>query len=326
MKTQTKAAIFLLIFSSVSAELISGSSPPMEYFGQMALVFLVPFYGIGAILVNEAAIRWGKGWPTILLLGAAWGIFEEGIVVMSFFNPGWVDLGPLGDYGRLFGVNWVWSVNVTVFHMIWSIAIPIMLMRMIFPQVESSVLVRTRTAVALSMALILVSALLSISISRTMGYAAPLPLFLGAVIAMLLVIAVAKRMPVHLLADPGDAPTRKPLRYYLVGLGFATGFFITNFVIPWTNIYSIIDIFIIVALVLLSGRYLEKNIGRRSNDMHKLALVGGLCSVWILFAFIHELSGGAGMAGMAVVAVLYIVFLLWCRRMIARRTAVLPTH
>ena len=38
--------------------------------------------------------------PSIILLRGAYRVREEGVVVKSFFDPNWVDLGILGIYGR----------------------------------------------------------------------------------------------------------------------------------------------------------------------------------------------------------------------------------
>jgi hypothetical protein len=88
-------------------ELLSGSAPPVEFSGPFVLLVLSALYGSGAILVRELRLRWGKGWPTVFALGAAYGIVEEGLMVKSFFDPNWMDLGLLGSYGRWAGVNWV---------------------------------------------------------------------------------------------------------------------------------------------------------------------------------------------------------------------------
>lgn len=318
MKTQTKAAIFLLVFSSINAELVTGSSPPLEFIAGLSFIFLVPFYGIGAIIVNELAARWGKGWPTILLLGAAWGIFEEGVVVMSFFNPGWVDLGPLGDYGRVFGINFVWSLNVTIFHAVWSVGIPILLMRIIFPETKGCALLQKRTVGMLAALLLVTSFVLSVVINKTMAYTVPVPLLLAAVVLLVIVGLIAKKMPVTLF-PPNQGSPKRPSRFYLVGLLFSIGYFTIQFVLPNVIAFAIVGILLIVLLLVLAWTYIEKNIGVADNDIQKLALVGGLESVWLFFAFIHEITGSAGMAGISLIAILYIVFLLWCRKRVLNR-------
>jgi hypothetical protein len=69
----------------------------------------------------------------LLLLGAANGILEEGLMVKSpFFNPNWVDLGILGSFGRWMDVNWVWAETLTVYHAVFSITIPIVLVELAY--------------------------------------------------------------------------------------------------------------------------------------------------------------------------------------------------
>jgi hypothetical protein len=45
-----------------------------------ALLIMVLLYGCGALLIREVTRRTRRGWLTILLLGAAYGIIEAGIV------------------------------------------------------------------------------------------------------------------------------------------------------------------------------------------------------------------------------------------------------
>jgi len=83
-----KAILFLMFMSAAIAELVSGSSPPVEFFNPFSFTLLVLFYGCGAVLVRETAVRWNKGYAGILLLGVAFGILEEGMSVKSWLDPG----------------------------------------------------------------------------------------------------------------------------------------------------------------------------------------------------------------------------------------------
>jgi len=92
-------AVTLFFLSPVIAELLTGSSPPSEFFTPFGFVLIATLYGSGAILAREVTRRWHKGWFSLVTLGAAYGIFEEGLMVKSFFDPNWVDLGILSSYG-----------------------------------------------------------------------------------------------------------------------------------------------------------------------------------------------------------------------------------
>jgi hypothetical protein len=126
-------ALVLLFLSPIIGEVLSGSTPILSFFTPVVLLLEVGLYGSGAIITRELAFRWKRGVPTILLLGAAYGAIEEGLDTKSWFNPNWPDVGILGTYGRAFGVNWVWAVELTVYHAVFSIAIPILLVGLLFP-------------------------------------------------------------------------------------------------------------------------------------------------------------------------------------------------
>ena len=95
---------------------------------------IISLYGSGAVVVRELRTRWHKGVGSMLLLGAAYGVLEEGLMVTSWFSPYWADLGPMAVYGRLLGVNWVWAEMLTIYHAVFSITIPILLVELAYPQ------------------------------------------------------------------------------------------------------------------------------------------------------------------------------------------------
>ncbi|WP_410810230.1 hypothetical protein [Micromonospora sp. 067-2] len=55
------------------------------------VIFLGPMYGGAAILIRETARHLGAGWPAIVLLAAAFGVLQAGLVDQSLFNPGYLD-------------------------------------------------------------------------------------------------------------------------------------------------------------------------------------------------------------------------------------------
>src|SRR5690606_12488777 len=65
-------------------------------------------------------------------LGLSYGLFEEGIILNTIFNPN--ALGFDFSYGRMVGVNWIWAVTIVVYHAIWSITIPVIVIELFFPQ------------------------------------------------------------------------------------------------------------------------------------------------------------------------------------------------
>ena len=138
---RNQATLALLLLAPSIPELLTGSTPISNIvFNPVG--FLVGFpldialYGSGALLIREFAVVYRKGWASILLLGAAYGIAEEGFEVHTFFQPSGTPVDALGSYGHLFGVNWVWALVLTLFHATYSIALPILLVRLWFPVVK----------------------------------------------------------------------------------------------------------------------------------------------------------------------------------------------
>jgi len=129
----------LLLLAPSIPELLTGSTPISNLVFDppgFAVGFLldVGLYGTGALLIREYAVAYRKGWASILLLGAAYGIAEEGFAVHTFFQTSGSPVGVLGSYGHLWGVNWLWALGLTIFHATYSIALPILLTQLWFPE------------------------------------------------------------------------------------------------------------------------------------------------------------------------------------------------
>lgn len=102
-----------------------------------ALILLAPMYGGGALLIREVVRQRGRGWPTILWLGAAYAVLEEGLVTQSLFNP---------DYLRLhlhflapahipwLGIGGWWTMLMLNVHTFWSIGASIALTEGLWPE------------------------------------------------------------------------------------------------------------------------------------------------------------------------------------------------
>ena len=89
--TQAKIIIFLLFVPAMIAELLSGNAPPLRFFSPLWLLLFVLLYGCSILLIREAKARWGLQW-SVLFLGVAYAILEEGITTKAIFNPNWPGL------------------------------------------------------------------------------------------------------------------------------------------------------------------------------------------------------------------------------------------
>jgi hypothetical protein len=132
MRPHYLPVLVLLFLSPVVGELFLGATTVSRLATAIPLIF---FYGGGAVIIRELARRHGAGWGRIVILAMAYGIIEEGLATQTLFNPELFRAGEIG--GRALGVNWVWSEWTVGYHVVYSIAIPILLAELLFPAVRN---------------------------------------------------------------------------------------------------------------------------------------------------------------------------------------------
>jgi hypothetical protein len=82
-------AIGLFLLAPWTAECSWGGFTLTDF--PFVVAFLAPLYGGAAVLIREVARRTGRGWPTIVLLAAAFGVVQAGLVDQSLLNPDFLD-------------------------------------------------------------------------------------------------------------------------------------------------------------------------------------------------------------------------------------------
>jgi hypothetical protein len=92
-------------------------------------------YGGGALLVREVARRTGRGWPTIVVLGAAYALIEEGPIDQMIFNPDYLGLTTFDGLLEIPGTGISLSLVLAslALHTVWSICTPIALVEAFEP-------------------------------------------------------------------------------------------------------------------------------------------------------------------------------------------------
>jgi hypothetical protein len=311
-------ALVLYFLAPAIGELLSGSAPPIEFFNPFGLLILPALYGSGAILVRELALRWDKRWPTILVLGLAYGIVEEGLMVKSFFDPAWPDLGLLGDYGRWAGVNWVWSLFLTIYHAVYSIAIPIFLVELLFSERRDERWIGRRGMITLSLLLL---AVVLFGFFFLTEYRPPALPYLMALAVTIGLYTIARRMPTHWWTLRTE-PSRNPLWFGLIGFTSTTAFFFLHWIFPENGVPVPLTMLAAVSLVWLVFIAVRNISGEGGwSDEDKLALVSGALTFFILLAPISEFiaSRPDNPAGMTLVGLVALFFLIWLRGRTQRR-------
>ncbi len=306
-------ALVLFFLAPVIGELLSGAAPPAEFFNPLILLILSALYGSGAILVREVALRWGKRWPTIFTLGLAYGILEEGIMVKSFFDPAWPDLGALGVYGRFAGVNWVWSLFLMVYHAVVSIAIPILLVELLYTERREERWLGRRGMIGFS--LLLSADVLFGNLVLTPYRSPAIPFLTFSALAVGLFF-LARRLPESWVTLPGRE-CRRPLRFGLLGFAGMLVFFLVHWIFPELGVpvpLTLLSALSLVTLVFWAGRRMSAR--GAWDDRHRLAVASGALSFFVLLAPLAELDrtrtdNPAGMTVVGLAAVAFLVGLWW---------------
>jgi hypothetical protein len=280
--------------SPAIGELLSGSSPPLAFFNPVTFLFLGALYGSGALLVRDYARRWGKGWRSILLMGAAYGIIEEGILVRSFFNPGWKDLGILGSYGRWLGVNWVWAEWLTTYHSIFSITIPILLVELYYPEARAQPWLTPKQRHLFQFAFV------GVTLFGFVGfpYCAPeLIIWLPAcLVAVGLLAWEAKRLPNNILTQPGLKKTWRKLVPAGLSVPFAFFFLFNSAIIPIAAVTMLVGVMGVIGYERLLRRWSVEGF----NDFQRLALAAGALGFFMFFDQVLEAKGVLGMSAVGI--------------------------
>ncbi len=314
-------ALVLLLLSPAIGELLSSSAPPAEFFNPLGFLMLAVLYGGGALLIRELVFRWGKGWPSLLVLGAAYGIAEEGLMCKSFFDAGWMDVGLLGTYGRWLGVNWVWALELTIYHAAFSIVIPITLVNLLFPDRCSERWLGRRGFVVLSVLWVINGILIFQFISP---YRPPVLQYGIALAVTIGLVALARRLPRSIAAArPSQKKAPRPVCLGVLAFAGTFALFFLAWVLPPTRVHPVVVVGLMVALAAAAAWVISRASCQPGfADRHKLASVSGALCFFILFlAPVREWAPNQpdNPTGMSLVALTALVFLLWLGRRVKRR-------
>lgn len=284
----------LFLLPAIIAELLYGSTPITN------LTPLVPeilVYGSAALLIRELVRRRGTGWLGIVLLGIAFAVAEECVILQTSLLPGLFGMDPQHVYGRALGVNWVYLVFLVGYETVWAVVLPIQLVEVIFPDRRDSAWLDARGLAAATILFVIGSAAAwylwsHVALQRfpaAHGYRAPVLTVALALltIAVLMALSLARRRSVP---APWVAERRAP-RPWLVGLtAFLLGLLWLILALTAFNVAPSLNPLIPIALaaawaggaVLLVRRWARRFDWR---DGHRLALIFGAMVASMLMGF-----------------------------------------
>lgn len=201
-----KAAWTLGLLAPVIAELMLGNIPLRQFW---VFPIFMPIYGAGALLIREVTRRAGRGLPTMLALGIAYGLVEEGLVLQSLTSPhlyGAADWAP-----RILGLNTAYTELNVIYHPVFSITIPIILTELLFAGHGHRPYLRRGGLIATGIIAVLGAALLRVTVpptedpGYTMSPLATAIILAAASLVTIAAFAVVRVEPTH--QAPGSRAT-----------------------------------------------------------------------------------------------------------------------
>jgi hypothetical protein len=290
------AALTLFFLAPFCGEVLSTSTPPTQFFfNPVNLIFQPALYGSGALLIRETVRRRGLTWSNLLLLGAAYGILEEALVTNTWFHST-ATLHALGTYGRALGVNWLWALQLTAFHAVVSITIPIVVVEALFPGLARKPWLQTSGS-CLFTALLTAASLAGaigwgfIVYAKT-GYPhPPLIYLLGVLLAIAaFILGIRLQFPAPTPARRGP-PSLWRLRF--LGFGSTVVFFFIVWVLPSLIPVALVPFGLLLALLIGMAIVLRRwSTVSYWGTAHRLALSSGVLAFFMLLAPLVEASSG----------------------------------
>lgn len=264
-------------YLSTSSPILNLAVNPAWFF--LGLVINVGQYTAGALLIREAVLRWHKGWGSVFLLGLAYGITEEGLGDNTLFNSNHGADGVLGSFGRFAGVNWVWSTGVLAFHVIYSIGLPILLLGLALPNTRGRSLVGRRGILVALLSLTASTSLETVIVYGSFGFWMGIPLLVGSLVAITVLVDLARRAPADLWRPSRERPTLTPRTVGVIGFVVFPFLFLLEY---WVPFFGVPAVEIIAAEILFLACLLEvfrRGVGRARNEYLLVSLALGFV-IW----------------------------------------------
>jgi hypothetical protein len=323
-----------MLLSPSAAELLSGSAPPVEFFSPFGLLILITWYGFGAVLCRELSIRWQSGLAGLFLLGAAFGILEEGIFVKTFFDPQATDLGIFQTFGWGAGANWPWLLELTIYHALVSITLPVLVTASLWPEQREQPWLSRRGILVLACILAIMAILGWFILSPAEAWPPYLPgpgQFLGSLVAITALVWLARKIR-H---KPSSSTLARRWPLFLVGIGWGIWMLGIWLISESTRSTALTLLWILsMAAALLTFSYVRLQALDRAALVGAGTLAAGSWLFWSLLSFIQEMDNAnrpddtsgmslVGLAGLVLLA-LYLVYLARQWRNLTPTTSATP--
>lgn len=316
------AVLTLAIAAPLIAEISLGSLPVSKAW---MLLFFGSIYSAAALLIREAVRCRHLGVGSMLALGLAFGLVEEGLALGSMTST---TLYPVADWApRLLGFNTAYSVWVPPYHAVFSIVVPVAIVDLIFPRLKAEPYLRTRGIVAWAIALVLglgVIRLALIWMDPKHVNSAPHLIVVAALAIGLIIGGLSSHRVVRL-----DRPVPRPWLLVVLGAVSVAGYFALLWRLPGAPHSAYLPdrlawLVPVLALVLLAAASI---ICRRWSSSthwsatHTAALVAGALPAHSLLGLIAIPMGTLDRGLLAAIMVGEVAFGMWLVHRARNRTS-----
>lgn len=288
LRKKIPPGVALLLIAPLLGELVSGHQKPLDFFNPITFILMALPYGFGALICRELTVWWGKGKLSLLLLSAAYGLYEEAVVIKSVFNANWSELGSIGAYNYWGGINWTYSLMLIHFHIAVSIVSSVLIAESIYPERAGERWLSNKQLILTGIGL---------ALWIPFGFAAApevpsVPLYIGAIAGMGALVYAAYRIPARPLKKTG-LPVKKPWVFMLLGLVNTAIILLGTFyegpkppLFVTVLILALADVVFFALVLRWSGN------GCGWTRVHKAALVLGILLFFMIAAALQDLEEG----------------------------------
>lgn len=196
-----KQIFSLMVLSPLLAEVLSSNVSLATFLEPVNLLLLATVgYGVPILVIREFTVRKRLGVPGLLLLGLAYGIYNEGLIAKTFLLVHGVPVPQFDGYGMALGFGVPWALLITLWHALFSVLLSILYVYHFFPAASREPWIGKRTAWVLLVAVLAVGVVNFLSLSNNGRQGSPLQLVvLLATVALLTLLALRASRPAIVL-------------------------------------------------------------------------------------------------------------------------------
>jgi len=284
-KRRLMPAVSLFFLAPLFGEYLLGNLKLSEI---VYLPFIAPLYGAGALLIREITRRTGGGSATMLILGLAYGLIEEGLVDQMLFNPHYfTGQDQISDtYMTALGMDAWLTLIVLAMHAVWSTYIPITLVEALYPEWRIEPWLGSNGIGITAIMFLLGSAYLCYTIYLEENFFASISQFVGTGAAVAVLVALAFTIqPRTRMATAGFVPSP----WIAGGFALVTSslFMLTESLPGWDKVGACL---LLVIVFFTTASLWSRRTGW--SAMHRLAVVGGGILTYAWLGIVMEPESG----------------------------------